>query len=101
VRDRRDPLPNPGFLDDDLAFGVRLAGNDPRTREGKIGVTFDRLHSSQAWNFEFGMRIGAQWRVNTQARFFVNVSPKDPLSVLNRDNYFELSFTRHFLTPSQ
>jgi len=101
VRDRRDPLPLPGFLDDDLEFGFRIAGNDSRTSELKLGVTFDRRRDSRAWSLEFGTRIAARWRLNAQARVFDKVSPRDPLTVLKNDSYLSLSLVRYFLSPSQ
>jgi hypothetical protein len=101
VRDRRDPLPLPGFLDDDLEFGFRISGNDSRTSELKLGVTSDRRRSSRAWSLDFGTRIAAQWRLNAQARVFDKVSPRDPLTVLRNDSYVSLSLVRYFLSPSQ
>ena len=101
VRDRRDPLPLPGFLDDDLEFGFRISGNDSRTSELKLGVTSDRRKNSRAWSLEFGTRMAARWRLNAQARVFDKVSPRDPLTVLKDDSYVSLSLVRYFLSPSQ
>jgi hypothetical protein len=100
VRDRRDPLPVPGFLDDDWAIGLRLTGNDARTTEAKIGMTSDRHRDSQAWAIEVGTRIGAHWRLNAQARLFNKVSTQDALYILHGDSYFDLSLTRYFLMSS-
>lgn len=101
VRDRRDPLPLPGFLDDDLEFGFRIAGNDSRTSELKLGVTSDRRRGSRAWSLEFGTRIASHWRLNAQARVFDKVSPRDPLTLLKNDSYLSLALVRYFLSPSQ
>ena len=101
VRDRRDPLPLPGFLDDDVELGVRIAGNDSRTSELKLGVTSDRRLDSRAWSLDFGTRVAANWRLNAQARVFDNVSSRDPLIVLKNDSYVSLSLLRYFSSSSQ
>ena len=101
VRDRRDPLPLPGFLDDDLEFGFRISGNDSRTSELKLGVTSDRRRESRAWSLDFGTRIAAHWRLNAQARVFDKVSPRDPLTLLKDDSHVSLSLVRYFLSSSQ
>ncbi|HEU5134128.1 MAG TPA: hypothetical protein VFU13_03190 [Steroidobacteraceae bacterium] len=101
VRDHRDPLPLPGFLDDDLEFGFRISGNDARSSELKLGVTSDRRRDSRAWSVEFGTRIAAHWRLYAQARVFDKVSPRDPLTLLKNDSYLSLALVRYFLSPSQ
>jgi hypothetical protein len=97
VRDRRQPPPAPGFLDDDWAFGLRLSANDVRTTEVRLGLTSDRHSRSQAWQIRFSSRVAPQWRLESQARVFRRVSPRDPLYLLHDDSYLELTLTRYFI----
>jgi hypothetical protein len=95
-RDQRTPLGVPGFLQDDFALGLRLALNDERTTEGKLGVIVDRKHGSRAWAFELSARVWQQWRLAAEARLFNSVPDADPLRAMRDDGYLDVSITRYF-----
>jgi hypothetical protein len=96
VRDQRTPTAVPGFLDDDVSLGVRVALNDVRSTDGKLGVIVDRARHSEAWAAELGSRIAQQWRISAAARVFRHVSARDPLRLLDSDSYLELALTHYF-----
>lgn len=94
--DQRTPVGVPGFLQDDWSVGLRLAMNDARTTEGKLGVIVDRDHGSRAWALELSTRVAQQWRLAAEARLFSAVPIADPLRVISDDGYLDVSLTRYF-----
>jgi len=96
VRDQRTPAAVPGFLQDDWSIGLRLAMNDSRTTEARLGVIVDHGHGSRAWAFELSARVHQHWRVATQARIFTQVAAADPLRAIRDDGYLDVSVTRYF-----
>lgn len=96
VNDKRTPRAVPGFLEHDWAVGIRVALNDARSSEGKFGLIVDRERGSQAWAFELGSRIADDWKLAAQARRFLDVSREDPLWVIHRDSYLDVSLTHYF-----
>jgi hypothetical protein len=96
VRDARTPQPVPGFLERDWALGLRVALNDARSTEGEFGLIVDAERGSQAWAFELSSRIVDDWKLAVQARRFLDVGREDPLRIIHRDSYVDVSLTRYF-----
>lgn len=96
ARDRREPAPVPGFLQNDWSVGLRLALNDSRTTEATLGAIIDSQLHSEAWSLEVASRLGEHWRLTAEARAFRHVKGTDPLRALREDSYVDLALTRYF-----
>lgn len=83
-------------FDDDVFFGLRWSGNDIATTELLAGAIFDLDTRSKAFILEGSRRLGGNWRISLDGRFFTSVSARDPLVLLGDDDFFQLKLQYHF-----
>ncbi|MBS1213534.1 MAG: hypothetical protein H6R26_2151 [Proteobacteria bacterium] len=81
----------------DVFVGARLNFNDEQSTELLIGGILDQSTQATLLSLEGSRRIGDQWKVELEARFFENIPPSD-VSVfgLHRDDYIQFSVMRFF-----
>ena len=80
----------------DVFFGLRWEGNDEQTTRVLGGMVFDLDRSTKSVFVEASRRIGNEWRITVDARFFFDVPPDDPLFVFRRDDFIQLRLARFF-----
>ena len=82
--------------DDDIVAGVRIGFNDFAGSELLALAGRDLGGDGQLWSLEASRRIGQQWRASLEARFFSATAADDVLTLLAREDYWQLSLTRFF-----
>ncbi len=84
------------IFQNDLFVGMRWAANDVDSTELLMGAMFDMTTSSKFVNIEGSRRIGENWKVSLDARFFLGVPITDIIYPLSRDDFFQIRLARYF-----
>jgi hypothetical protein len=90
--DRVEPI----IADNDIALGGRLTLNDVQDTQLLAFAAFDVDTGGMFTSVEGARRVGLNWGVSLEGRFFVNTDPEDLLHAFRRDHYVELEVTRYF-----
>jgi hypothetical protein len=78
-------------------WGMRLGVNDVQNTELLAGMTQDLDSGAQMINIEASRRVGDSWKVEMEARFFMNAPFRDfVLYSFHRDDYIQLRIGRYF-----
>jgi len=93
--DDRGPQATTAF-EDDLFLGMRWAANDIDSTQLLVGAIFDLDTSAKFINVEGSRRIGDDWKITLDARFFMGVPVRDPIYPLSRDDFFQIRLARYF-----
>ncbi len=93
--DDRGPQATTAF-EDDLFLGMRWAANDIDSTQLLVGAIFDLNSSAKFINVEGSRRIGDDWKITLDARFFMGVPVIDPIYPLSRDDFFQIRLARYF-----
>lgn len=80
----------------DVFLGLRWVANDVDGTEVLSGVVNDWDNSTRFFNLEASRRLGNDWKLGLQARFWSNVDEGDALFGLRRDDYIEFKLSRFF-----
>lgn len=83
-------------FNNDLFVGMRWAMNDIDSTEILFGAVVDLDTAAKFVNFESSRRIGDNWKVSLDARFFLGIPVNDPLFALSRDDFFQIRLARYF-----
>ncbi len=95
--DGRDSDAPPTLFDRDIFVGARYALNDPEDTSILAGAIVDQSDQSTLISVEAERRIGDDWKAEAELRYFVNVSPTDPiLAGIARDDHLLLRISRYF-----
>lgn len=95
--DGREATAPPTPFDDDFFVGTRLTLNDPQSTELLIGAIIDRDTQGTLFSLEGSRRIGDKWRLEIEARAFLNVSDSDiTLKSISQDDYIQITLARYF-----
>lgn len=92
--DRGADADNP--FEGDIFLGARWAANDVAGTTILAGGIFDLNSSSKLFNIEASRRLGDDWKITLDARFFFNVAPVDPLLPFADDDFLQLRIARFF-----
>ena len=94
--DGRGPGEPVTVFDNDVFLGTRLALNDAQDSSVLAGVVVDT--DSQEWffNLEAERRIGEHFVAEARLRIFNGDQQLNQLYAFDRDDYFQLSFSRFF-----
>jgi hypothetical protein len=94
--DGRGPGEPVTVFDNDVFLGARLALNDAQDSSVLAGVVVDT--DSQEWffNLEAERRIGEHFVAEARLRIFNGDQQLNQLYAFDRDDYFQLSFSRFF-----
>ncbi len=96
-RDGRDPALAPATIyDDDLFLGARLGLNDISDTSLLAGALIDRYTDARAYLVEGQRRLGENWLLSLEGRFFDGAVAPDPISVIRNDDYISISLKRSF-----
>jgi hypothetical protein len=95
--DGRDPALAPvTFYDNDLFFGARMTLNDINDTNFLFGVLLDRDTKARIARFEGQRRIGENWMLGLDGVIFSGGSAPDPIGLIARDDFIEISLKRSF-----
>jgi hypothetical protein len=92
--DRGASADNP--FEGDIFLGARWAANDVAGTTILAGGIFDLNSSSKLVNIEASRRLGDDWKITLDARFFFNVAAADPLLPFADDDFLQLRIARFF-----
>lgn len=95
IRDHR-PGGAAGFLQDELALGLRLSANDEPGTEAVLGWITSLHDRRQVWVADASRRIGNAWKLTLKGRGFRHVHPSDVLYGSRDDSYWQIGMTRYF-----
>ncbi|MGB1800285.1 MAG: hypothetical protein ACPHLK_05590 [Gammaproteobacteria bacterium] len=84
------------IFEDDIAMGARFAFNDAQSSEALIGLVWDKNTGGKFFNIEASRRIGNNFLLEAQGRFFTNQKASDPAKALSQDDYIELFLSYNF-----
>lgn len=83
-------------FEDGIVIGGRLGLNDlPGTEILVLGGS-DLEADSRFWSLEASRRLGQDWRLYVESRFFASRDATDPLAVFNNEDYWQIELTRFF-----
>ncbi len=87
---------NNSINQNDLFIGARLALNDAPSSELLAGIGYDLDHHSRMFILEASRRLGDNWKINLDARFFYSSEPTQPSYNLRQDDHLQLSLEYFF-----
>lgn len=90
------PAETAGLFADDIFVGSRLAFNDVQSTDILAGVIIDRETGAGLLNIEASRRFGDSWKLEVQARGFLNVDIDDPLYGYSNDSHLQLELFKYF-----
>jgi len=93
--DSRDTFATTAF-ENDVFLGARLAMNDEASSELLAGFILDADDSSRIMSIEASRRLGDDWKINLEARFFSNISQQNFLSSFRKDDFVQLELAWYF-----
>jgi hypothetical protein len=94
--DDRDETAPPTTLEDDIFIGTRLGLNDPDDTSILVGSIIDLDDGESISIVEATRRIGEQWTLEAELRWFSNISETGQLSGFENDSYLTLSASWHY-----
>jgi hypothetical protein len=86
----------PTSADDDFFLATRLTLNDAQDTALLAGVIVDRDTQTTLFSIEAERRLGDSWKMEMEARLFLNVASEDPISAVRNDDVITLRLTRYF-----
>lgn len=95
--DGRDDTAPSSIFDNDIYFGTRIVFNDTQSTEILAGAITDQRNQATFLNIEAKRRIGDNWKLEIEARLYLNTSPADiGLHGVRRDDNVLLRLSRYF-----
>lgn len=86
----------PIIFQDDFLAAVRLGFNDIQSTELLAGIVFDRTSDTKFYSLEASRRVGDNWKVDVEARFFSAMPDTDPAYILREDDHLRLEIKYYF-----
>ena len=83
-------------VQNDLFVGARLTLNDASSTDFLVGAGYDLDYHGKSLVVEGNHRMGDQWKLVLDGRFFRISEDDDPLSVFKEDNYLQLTLEYYF-----
>jgi hypothetical protein len=81
---------------DDFLTALRFGFNDAQSTEILAGVLFDRTSNTKFYNIEASRRIGDNWKIEAELRFFAGSPSYDSPYFLREDDHFRIELSYHF-----
>ena len=94
--DGRNELEPVTVANNDLFVGTRLALNDVQDTAVLAGFSYDIDTGETFANVEAERRFGKGWFAELRVRAFSGAKPGDSTYFLQKDDYVQLNFSRHF-----
>ena len=83
-------------FDNDVFVGTRLALNDVQDTTALAGAVIDTENQSTSLFIEAERRIGDNWKIELESRWFLAVDRGDPLASFQDDDFVLLRLSRFF-----
>jgi hypothetical protein len=83
-------------FEDDVFMGTRFTFNDAQSTELLAGVIFDTDSDTTLWFLEGSRRLGENWTLDLEVRAFNGITSDDPLFGFQKDDFLQLTLSRHF-----
>lgn len=80
----------------DIFLGTRLSLNDVQSTMLLAGVIVDPESGATAVGVEAERRLGAQWKLSVEARFFSGAKDPDPLVYFLKDDFVQIELGYYF-----
>ena len=84
------------LLQNDLLMGTRIALNDAASTEILAGIGYDFDYHSSSLLLEASRRLGDDWKISLDGRFFSGDEPADITYTLRRDDHLQITLERYF-----
>ncbi|KAA3628148.1 MAG: hypothetical protein DWQ09_08375 [Proteobacteria bacterium] len=81
---------------DDILIGLRWTLNDTQSTEALVGVILDRGSDARMLSLEASRRLGQDWKVALEARWFTDQPTGDPLYPNRDDDFVQVELSRYF-----
>jgi hypothetical protein len=94
--DGRDDDAPPAFLQNDVFMGARLSMNDIQDTSVLIGAIVDVEDQSTSFSVEAERRIGDNWKIELESRWFFNAATDNLLRFIEDDDFVTLRMRRYF-----
>jgi len=86
----------PTTREDDFLAAMRFSLNDIQSTEILAGVIFDRRSNEKFYNIEASRRLGDDFKIEVEARFFSGASSSDISYFLRKDHHIRAELSYHF-----
>ena len=83
-------------FEEDLMIGGRLTFNDVQSTELLAGIVHDLDSSERFWSVEASRRLGDQWKLSLEARWFERTQPGTLFGSFAEDDYVQLELAWYF-----
>ncbi|MEQ1668360.1 MAG: hypothetical protein ABL868_07910, partial [Sulfuriferula sp.] len=94
--DSRTGTDSAPVLDNDVFIGFRLAMNDEKSTEIKVGVMTDVGHASRTTRVEINRRLDDKWSIKFLGQGYHRISDSDPLYTVKEDSFIQTTLVRYF-----
>jgi hypothetical protein len=94
--DGRDSAAPTTVADNDVFAGARLALNDFQDATALLGTLVDAENRSTALFIEAERRLGDNWKLELESRWFLNAERTDPLAAIEDDDFIQLRVSYFF-----
>jgi hypothetical protein len=81
---------------DDILIGLRWVLNDEQSSEALFGVVADLDGGGQSFSLEASRRLGDSFKLNLDARSFINTEDDPQLDVFSRDDFVRVELAYFF-----
>ncbi|WP_124951615.1 hypothetical protein [Sulfuriferula thiophila] len=85
-----------GVLQDDLFIGLRLAMNDEKSTEIKLGVMTDLNDASRTTRVELNRRLDDKWSIKFLGQGYHRIDSGNPLYAFKEDSFIQSTLVRYF-----
>lgn len=86
----------PVTFQDDFLVALRFALNDIQSTELLAGVIFDRRQNVKFYNIEASRRLGNNWKIKLEARFFSVEEKNNPAFILKEEDHLRMELRYYF-----
>lgn len=83
-------------FNNDVFMGLRWTANDVEGSELLAGVIYDWRSKARLLNIEASRRLGADWTLSLQARFWASAQSDPALAGFSQEDYVEVRLARYF-----
>lgn len=80
----------------DIMLGVRLALNDEQSTEALLGIIIDADTQTTIFNIEASRRLGADWKLEAEARAFSHIDEDDLFYSYRDDSFIQFNLAYYY-----
>jgi hypothetical protein len=84
------------FFENDLFMGTRIALNDVQSTELLAGIIQDLDSDARLFSLEASRRLGDNWKLSIESRWFIDIPPEETLYGLRNDDFIQAELAYYF-----